>query len=84
MNAYRERQRAKGLRPVQYWVPDLRDPKVREEIRREAAMLSKHPDNAAIDAWIDEWSLPAPTGEPTIGANPKRRYGSAGSRSLRR
>jgi polyhydroxyalkanoate synthase len=37
-----------------------------------------------IDAWIDEWSLPAPTGEPTIGANPKRRYGSAGSRSLLR
>jgi hypothetical protein len=59
MRAYRERQRAKGLRPVQYWVPDLRDPKVRDEIRREAAMLSKHPDNAEIDAWIDSVLDPA-------------------------
>lgn len=59
MSAYRERQRARGLRPVQYWVPDMRDPKVREEIRREAAMLSKHPDNAAIDAWIESVLDPA-------------------------
>ena len=36
-----------------------------------------------IDAWIDEWTTDGPD-EPTIGANPKRRYGSAGSRSLRR
>ena len=59
MGAYRERQRAKGLRPVQYWVPDMRDPKVREEIRREVAMLAKHPDNAALDAWIDSVLDPA-------------------------
>ncbi len=62
MRAYRARQRSQGLRPVQHWVPDLRDPKVRAAIRREAAMLSKHPDNDAIDAWIEavvdpaEWS----------------------------
>jgi len=59
MRSYRERQRANGLRPVQYWVPDMRDPKVREEIRREAAMLSRHPDNAVIDAWIDTVLDPA-------------------------
>jgi len=53
MRSYRQRQRANGLRPVQFWVPDLRNPKVRQEIRREAAALSRHPDNAAIDAWID-------------------------------
>ncbi|MGH6767592.1 MAG: antitoxin MazE-like protein [Xanthobacteraceae bacterium] len=34
---------------------------MRAEIRREAALLAKHPDNAAVDAWIesvydwDEW-----------------------------
>ena len=29
MSARRKRLRAQGLRPVQHWVPDLRDPKVR-------------------------------------------------------
>lgn len=59
MQARRKRLRAQGMRPVQHWVPDLRDPKVRAEIRREAALLAKHPDNAAIDQWIDnihDWS----------------------------
>ena len=49
-----ERLRAQGLRPVQFWVPDLRDPKVLAEIRREGAMMAKHPDNNAIDDWIDQ------------------------------
>jgi Protein of unknown function (DUF3018) len=53
MSARRARLRAKGLRPVQHWVPDLRDPRVRSAIRREAALLARHPDNAAIDDWID-------------------------------
>lgn len=53
MQARRERLRALGLRPVQHWAPDLRNPKVRAEIRREAALLSRHPDNAAFDDWID-------------------------------
>jgi len=45
--------------PVQHWVPDLRDPRVRAAIRREAALLAQHPENAAIDDWIDaayDWS----------------------------
>jgi nicotinamide mononucleotide adenylyltransferase len=53
MRARRERLRAQGLRPVQHWVPDLRDPKVRAAIRREGALLSKHPENDAIDDWIE-------------------------------
>ena len=61
MRARRARLRAQGLRPVQHWVPDLRDPKVRAEIRRQGALLANHPENAVIDAWIermydwDEW-----------------------------
>ena len=35
MASRRERLRAQGLRPVQHWVPDLRDPKVLAQIRRE-------------------------------------------------
>jgi polyhydroxyalkanoate synthase subunit PhaC len=40
----------------------------------------------AIDEWVDAWSRgPLPTNESshgTIGSNPSRRYGSAGSRAL--
>jgi hypothetical protein len=53
MSARRERLRAQGLRPVQHWVPDLRNPAVRAAIRREAALLPQHPENAAIDDWLD-------------------------------
>ena len=59
MSARRKRLRAQGLRPVQYWVPDLRDPRIRAAIKREAASLANHPDNAAIDEWLDaayDWS----------------------------
>jgi hypothetical protein len=59
MSARRQRLRAQGLRPVQHWVPDLRDPKVLAEIRREGALLAQHPENAAIDDFIDasyDWS----------------------------
>ena len=53
MRARRERLRRQGLRPVQYWVPDLRNPRVRAAIRREGALLAGHPENAAIDDWIE-------------------------------
>jgi hypothetical protein len=54
MQARRQRLRAQGLRPVQHWVPDLRDPRVRTAIRRETALLSKHPANDEIDDWIEK------------------------------
>jgi hypothetical protein len=54
MASRRERLRAQGLRPVQFWVPDLRDPKVLAEIRREAKLMAKHPENDAIDDWIEQ------------------------------
>ena len=53
MAARRRRLRAQGLRPVQYWVPDLRDPKVRADLRRQGRLLGKHRENADIDAWIE-------------------------------
>ena len=54
MASRRERLRAQGLRPVQFWVPDLRDPKVLAEIRREAKLMAQHPENDAIDDWIEQ------------------------------
>jgi hypothetical protein len=59
MQARRDRLRRQGLRPVQHWVPDLRDPRIRAEIRREASLLAKHPENDAVDDWIEQiydWS----------------------------
>jgi len=53
MASRRERLRAQGLRPVQHWVPDLRDPKVLAEIRREIKLMAQHPENDAIDDWIE-------------------------------
>jgi hypothetical protein len=53
MRARRTRLRAAGLRPVQHCVSDLRNPKVRAEIRKEVALLNKHPENDAIDGWIE-------------------------------
>jgi len=59
MAARRKRLRAQGMRPIQHWVPDLRDPKVRADLRRQARLLAKHPENDDIDAWIEQvydWS----------------------------
>jgi Protein of unknown function (DUF3018) len=53
MTARRERLRAQGLRPVQHWVPDLRDPKVRADLRRQAKLMARHPEDAAINDWIE-------------------------------
>ena len=54
MASRRERLRAQGLRPVQFWVPDLRDPKVLADIRRQAKLMAQHPENDAIDDWIEQ------------------------------
>ena len=38
---YRAAKRAQGLRLKQFWLPDLRDPAVREEIRRSAEEINR-------------------------------------------
>jgi Protein of unknown function (DUF3018) len=50
---WRARLRAQGLRPIQLWVPDLRDPKVQAEIEREVASINASEDEAVILAWLD-------------------------------
>ena len=59
MSGRRSRLRAQGLRLVQHWVPDLRDRRVRADLRRQGRLLAQHRENAAIDDWIDaacDWS----------------------------
>ena len=67
---YRIAKRAQGLRLKQFWVPDMRDPKVLAKIKREVAEMNRR-DRASgimaeIEAMGDELmaSLP-PYGTPT-------------------
>jgi Protein of unknown function (DUF3018) len=48
MQDYRERMRAKGLRPKQIWLPDTKDPKFIEEYRRQLQALRNDPQEHEI------------------------------------
>jgi hypothetical protein len=54
VEAYRERLRARGLRPIQVWVPDVESREFAEEARRQsravAAGAGEPEDQAFIDA----------------------------------
>lgn len=59
MAARRARLRAQGLRPVQHWVPDMRDPKVLADLRRQGKLMARPVEGGAFDDWIDkayDWS----------------------------
>jgi hypothetical protein len=49
----RARLRKQGLTLLVRSVPNLRNPKIRAEIRRQGRLLAQHPENEAIDAWIE-------------------------------
>ncbi len=46
MADHRRRLRARGLRPVQVWVADLRDPAVRVRLAADAAAVRGHASTA--------------------------------------
>lgn len=51
---HRDRLRARGLRPIQIWVPDVRAASFREEAHRQSRAVAQsdhaHEDQAFIDA----------------------------------
>ncbi|MCE2541619.1 MAG: antitoxin MazE family protein [Acidobacteria bacterium] len=57
---YRERMRASGFRPVQFWVPDTRTAAFRAEAHRQSRAVARsaqeHEDQAFIDAMSDRGS----------------------------
>lgn len=54
MAAYRARMRARGLKPVVMWLPDVNDPKFIAQCRREAAALAKSdPAGDEVQDFID-------------------------------
>ena len=50
----RERMRAQGMRQVTYWVPDLSNPDVMADLKRQAKLMAQHPQNAELDDWLDK------------------------------
>ena len=53
VKAHRERLRAKGLRPIQIWVPDTRAPGFAEEVRRQCLLIAGSPQEADDQPFID-------------------------------
>jgi deoxyribodipyrimidine photolyase-like uncharacterized protein len=53
MRAYRERLRARGLKPLTIWVPDLSKPEVRAQLERECRQLDRSPDEQEVLAWME-------------------------------
>ena len=74
---YRAAKRAQGLRLKQIWVPDLRDPKVRDRFRREGAEINRRDgeddvmaflESAQVDIWANEPDYVWGPGGPPEGA----------------
>lgn len=59
VSTHRARMRARGLRPIQIWVPDVRSSTFRSEARRQARAVAASPkaseDQAFIDA-VSDWN----------------------------
>lgn len=50
---YRVRMRARGLRPIQLWVPDTRRPGFAAECRRQSHLVASDPHEAEVLNFLD-------------------------------
>jgi hypothetical protein len=55
---HRQRMRAAGLRPVQFWVPDTRNPEFAAQVRSQCQNLKGDPAEVDILRFIDEAATP--------------------------
>lgn len=53
VRAYRERMRARGLRPIQIWAPDVRAPGFAEEAGRQSLLAAQSPHADEDQAFVD-------------------------------
>lgn len=53
VHRHRDKLRAAGLRPVQIWVPDTRQPAFAEECRRQSRLLRDDPQEAETLRWLE-------------------------------
>ncbi|MBS1673580.1 MAG: antitoxin MazE family protein [Actinobacteria bacterium] len=54
---YRRRMRARGFRPVQIWVPDVRGPHFAAEARRQSALVAGAGSTSDDQAFVEEISV---------------------------
>jgi hypothetical protein len=57
VRAYRERMRKKGMRLVQFWVPDTSTPEFKAEARRQSLLIANSPQEKDDQAFIDSVSV---------------------------
>lgn len=59
VRAHRQRLRAQGLRPVQFWLPDVSHPNFKSEARRQALLIARSPmepdDQAFMESLAEPW-----------------------------
>jgi hypothetical protein len=53
VRAYRTRMRARGMKPIQIWVPDVDSPVFAREARRQSLAANRSPHAKADQAFID-------------------------------
>ncbi|MGE0750892.1 MAG: antitoxin MazE family protein [Variibacter sp.] len=56
VRAHRSRMRAKGLRPVQFWLPDTRSPEFAAEARRQSLAIANSPTEGEDQAFVESLS----------------------------
>jgi hypothetical protein len=54
---YRERLRARGLRPITFWLPDTRSPAFRAEAERQSRLIAQSPEFSDDMDWIESVSV---------------------------
>ena len=53
---HRARMRAKGMKLVQYWVPDVTSPEFKAQARRQSKLIADSPHEADDQAFVDSIS----------------------------
>ena len=53
VRTYRERMRARGLRPIQIWVPDTRTASFREEAHRQSLAVARSEGAREDQSFVD-------------------------------
>lgn len=53
VRAHRERLRAQGLRPVQFWVPDVRSPQFAQQAHDQSLAVATSDQESDDQAFID-------------------------------
>jgi hypothetical protein len=59
VKAHRERLRAQGLRPIQFWVPDVHSPEFAAEAHRQSLLVAQSEQDKDDLAFIDSLYEPA-------------------------